>query len=1178
MTSTTRSMAEQFGSSEGLESMIVGGITAALTGEGISVLDKVKGRGKNKRLDSAINIMNQYGMTGILSEKYADTSRGLEISKQMQDAVKSNNIFKYKNLKSDMLFNFVNSRIPIGMHDVTIDQLKMLKELPKEEFEKTFGMDFSTSNKQTVGEYVDNIILKAENIKDTVEGVNSMFKNPYKRVIDPKTDDERIDQKKYSIFENWKKDLSGLSVVQQDVDNRLFDIQSSVNNINPYVSNDLLRMLSSDKGLKELNNAYEQKANALSESLATIDPSKRAAVRAEIKKLRTLSEKISLSTSSKTQDQSLFNTLLNFEVNGQDFSASNTIGLDKSQKLSVYSEDINKLNNRKVDAEKSFDYLASEKGFDNYFNEEERLRSEEEVDEELSAPEVNKYEFVNKVNIPETPVEGREYQLATALLAKVRKAGDQYKVTSPTGEVKFYDTKLEADQAATDLNVDFSELTKVKILQFNEDGTIKVEDLAGNIQNINPSTLKGYEKLQTEEEKLGKDKEILDRELDKLLPTAGSVESVPSTPEEFVGTEGKAKDVTRVFLSGSSPSEDTASETVNNTPHIKRARTFLNNFKFFKNRNKIKVIIVTPSNVKELGLEGLIQVSYDKQLTDELTDEQTDPIKGFMAQVFITQTAEGNFFVNEKGEKLSKIGEESADILDNVVFQTMSSASLFTEGGFTKIRKGQEEEAETALEAYKIFRQDLSGQTGYTPYPFAISRGIPNQPKVNGVYEDNHMSNILGPNAEQIIAKHDGLIEVVTTGKTEHDGEILSFPVGTTLIKYGDLLDFANNKVLTNTQANNTFAVINAMAKDLIAKSDTAKAGKPNYGYVTFLKNILYFKKGNPNSPSQISLDTTTMEFRIGNKSFPLSKIEERKQELIETLQKAFISVNNRTLTEEGTSKKFTEYVVDKDGNLKEVIWANYQSFLMSSKNPDGSTRSVGETPLITHVTKPTDNKNSYKQKYAYITSTDILPYDRVPVKAPKPIAPAPIQEKNKIGEYEVNTTTPQTFPTTSGSVLFTSTFIDGVFDVTVLGGEAIKDIATDPIKLKAIDGALKKDRDAAYVAAIDAKLNEDKVKLYLETMAIPATLKKELETQQAAPVVSDIEAKKADIERRRQEELNNNLSQEQLDFFIRDTEKVKGNLQRTSGSVVGARQPYFSFDKKVYKEKENLFDKMIQN
>lgn len=1106
MTSTTKGMAEQFGSSEGLESMIVGGITAALTGESISLIDKAKGRGKNKRLDSAINIMNQYGMTGILSEKYADTSRGLEIAKQMQEAVSSNNIFKYKNLKSDMLFNFVNSRIPIGMHDVTIDQLNLLKELSKEEFEKTFGMDFSTSNKQTVNQYVDNIILKAESIKDTVDGVNSLFKNPYKKIIDPKTEDEILNQSKHGIFENWKKDLSGLSVEQQDVDTRLSDIQSSVNSISPYISNDLLGMLSSDKGLKELSNVYEQKANSLSESLATTDASKRSAVREEIKKLRTLSEKISMSISSGTVAQSLFNNLLNFEVNNQDFTQPNSIGLDKYQKLSEFSEDINKLKNKKINSEKSFDYLSSEKGFDSYFNkaEEEKIQTEEDIKKALTQPEVKQYDFVNKFNKSETPVEGREYQLSTALLAKVRKAGAQYKVTSPTGEVKYYDTKEEANQAASDLNVDFSELTKVKILQFNEDSTIKVEDLAGNIQNINPKLLQGYEKIQTEEEKLAKDKETLDRELEKLAPTGGSVQSVSPAPGEFIGTSSKAKDVDIVFLATTSPSEDTASVETNNLPHIKRARTFLNNFKFFKDKDKIKAIIVTPSNVKELGLEGLIQVSYNKNITDELTEDETNVDMGFMAQVFIIQTPEGNFFVNEKGEKLNKIEEPSDTILDNVVFQTMTSASLFTEGGYTKIRKGQEEEADTALEAYKIFRQELSGQTGYTPYPFDISRGIPNQNVVNGVYEDNHISDILGPTAEDIITKHNGLIEVVTTGKVENNRELLSFPEGTTLIKYGDLLDYANNKVLTNKQANNVFYVIDAMAKDLIAKSDTANAGKPDYGYITFLKNVLYFKfKGNPTTSSQISIDTATMNFRIGNKSFPFSEIESRKQELTDALQEAFISINNKTLTDLGTSKKFTEYVADKDGNLTKVVWPNYQSFLLSGKNPDGSVRSTGETPLITHTAKPTDNLNSYKQKYSYITDTNILPYSKVPVKEAKP---APTQDKNKIGEYEVNTSTPQTFPINSGPILFTATLSpEGEVEVDVKSNQTISDLSTDPLKIKTIDSSLKANLSPEEIQEFDKKSNEDKAKLFIGA-AIQQSLTKTLAEQQATPIVVEEE------------------------------------------------------------------------
>jgi len=41
---------------------------------------------------------------------------------------------KFKNLQEDQFFNFVQSRVPSGMHEVTIEQLKMLKDLPKEEF------------------------------------------------------------------------------------------------------------------------------------------------------------------------------------------------------------------------------------------------------------------------------------------------------------------------------------------------------------------------------------------------------------------------------------------------------------------------------------------------------------------------------------------------------------------------------------------------------------------------------------------------------------------------------------------------------------------------------------------------------------------------------------------------------------------------------------------------------------------------------------------------------------------------------------------------------------------------------------------------------------------------------------------------------------------------------------
>lgn len=1100
MASTTKGMAEQFGSSEGIESMVIGAITAAITGP---VVDRITGKSKadNQRLNSTINILNQYGMTGVLSNKYEDTSRSVEIAKQMNEAVNSGNIFKFKNLKADMFFGFVNSRIPIGMHDVTIEQLQMLKDLPKEEFEKTFGMDFSSSNKTTVNQYVDALIQKANNINDITTSLNSTFKNPYNRIIDPKTDDERAEALKYSMFENWKTDLARFSYMQQDSNQRIAEIQTSISQVNPLLTNDLLMLASSEKGLKELSDSYEQKANMLSESLANLSPAERTAKREEIKKLRTLSEKISIALNSNKIDTKLFNELINFELNNQDFSKPNSLRIDETSNLGTYAEDLNKIVARREQASTQFEDLSTEKGFDKYFKQEEELQKEKEEEGQTSLfPQDEKFGFLNKSGKKETAEVGREYQVPGFSPAKVRKVGEQFKVTSPTGEVKYYDTREEAKQAADDLNVDLSELTTVKVIGLNDDGTIKVEDLAGNIQNINPSSLKGYEKLQTEEEKLAKDKETLDKQQDKLEQDSATVVTINPKEGDFVGSEEQRKDASILYLSTSTPSEDTAGEVKNKLPHIVRARKFLNNLKFFNNKDKYKVILVTPNNAKELGLEGIVQLSYEKNITDPLTADQTNVESGFMAQVFILQTPEGDFFVNEKGEALSKVGDKNPTILDNVIFETMTSAKPFTEGGYVKVRAGQEEAAERALEAYKIFRAEVFKQKGYTPYSFDISRGIPRQNKINGVRENNNVGVILGDNAEDIIANTEGLIQVVTTGKVQHKTELLSFPVGTTLIQYGDLLDFVNNKKLTNSQANTVFSLIETIAKEMIMQSNTGKPVKINYAYSNFLQNILYWRsKGDTKTPSQIGIDTTNMTFNVGGKAFPLSKVSENKQEIMDVLQNAFITVNNTTL-KLGPSKKFTEYRADKDGNITKVEWPNYQSYLLSGKNPDGSKRSTEETPLITHTAAPTETQASYKQKYSYITDGNVLPYDKIP---PKP-APAPAQPSAPggvmIDEYELNTGKEQKFPLNAGTVLFTGNISpDGIITVDVKSNETITKLSTEPQLVAAIDANLRALPENIVTIDLDNSTNEDKAKLFVK-IKIEGELGQKLEQQASKP------------------------------------------------------------------------------
>jgi hypothetical protein len=1111
MTSTTKGMAEQFGSSAGIESMVIGGLTAAITGP---IADKVTGKSKadTQRLNSTLNILNQYGMTGVLSNKYQDTSRGVEIAKQMNEAVNSGNIFKFKNLKSDLFFGFVNSKIPLGMHDVTIEQLQMLKDLPKDEFEKTFGMDFNSSNQSTVSGYVDALIQKANNINDISTSINSTFNNPYKRIIDPKTDDEKKETLKYGMFENWKTDLANFSYIQQDTNQRISDVQTAISQVNPLLTNDLLTLATSEKGLKELSDSYEQKANSLTESLANLSPAERTAKREEIKKFRTLSEKISLALNSKNIDPKLFNELINFELNNQEFSPVISFGnlrIDETTGLRQYAEDLNNLTARKEEAAVKFDDLSSEKGFDKYFAQEEELQKEKEEDAEtILSPEDEKFGFLNKTGKKETLEVGREYQIPNISPAKVRKAGEQFKVTSPTGEVKYYDTREEAKQAADDLNVDFSELTTVKVIGLNDDGTIKIEDLAGNIQNINSSLLKGYERLQTEEEKLAKDKETLDKQQEKLEQGSATVNTTSPKEEEVVGSEDKRADASILFLKTSSPSEDTGGEAANSIPHIVRARQFLNNFKFFKDVDKYKVILVTPNNAKELGLEGIVQLSYDKNITDDLTADETNVELGFMAQVYIMQTPEGDFFVNDKGEKLSKVGEENPTILDEVIFETMTSAKLTTEGGYAKARAGQEEEAEKALEAYKIFRADVFAKKGYTPYSFDISRGMPRQIKINGVREDNNVGVILGDNPEDVIANTEGLIQLVITGKVKHKGQLLSYNRGDILIQYGDLLDYVNNKNLTNAQANTVFSLIEAISKEMIMQSNMGKPVKINYVYSNFLQNILYWKsKSDTKTPSQIGIDTNNMTFNIGNRSFPLSKISESKDDILNTLigsevakNNAFITVNNNTLNL-GPSKKFTEYRADKDGNITKVEWPNYQSYLLSGKNPDGSNRPTDQVPLITHTSAPTQTQPSYKQKYSYITDSNVLPYDKVPAKQ----KPAPAQPSAPggtiIGKYELNSGKVNTFGEfNTGDVLFTGNVSpEGIISVDIKTNETINKLSTEPQLIAAVDGNLRALPKNIVTIDLDKSTNEDKAKLFVK-LRIEGELGQTLEAQKATP------------------------------------------------------------------------------
>ena len=1123
--STGKGLADQFGTSEGLENMLVGGLTAIITGGLIGKIERVRGgQTKDQRLQSSINMLNNYGLTGILSNKYDNTLSSVGISKDMEKAAKSGDIYQYKNLQHDMFFNFVQSRIPAGMHDVTIEQLKMLKDLSKEDFEKTFGMDFTESSKDTVNDYVDGLIKEANSIKSTTDAIESTFKNPFNRVVDPKTDEEKIDGDKYNIFESWKTDLVKYAAVTPNVNNRLSSIQSSVDKINPLVSNDLLAKLTDQTSLRELSSAYEQQANQLNKTITEYtSPADKRITTAKIKSLRNQSEKINLALANKAFNLQGFNDLLNFELNGQDATKDKLVGLESSTELHNFGGDINKLTRLKKTAADIFDNLATEKGFDKYFKQAEQMATEAPV-ETVEPTEVTPFEFTNKTGDKEAVQLNREYQLPIEKKAKVQKINDdRFEVTAPNGDKTFFKTQEKADAEAEDMNQEFKDRSKVKILATNADNTVKVEDAAGNIQNISLDDLAGYEKIQSEQEKLQRVSEDVDKEQADIENKSGQV-ATPDTTVELVLHEGALKEATILF-----PSTTSAEEGPDfiPKPHESRPIEFLNNVKNFKNASKIRAILVTPNQEASLGLGGLTAIAFSASEQEADTDtfkaKVRDLSDGLVAAVYVEQDGENIYYVDKEGNRIGKIGEQGID-LQKVVFNSMPTTKLTGRFG-NKYRKEQEQEAKQQQAAWTIKRAELfkAPEGSYTVYNFTVSSGIP----VENKSDRNPVGDNLVP-ADKI-STEETLLQISTTGLLSYKGRLIKVTVGRPILQYGDVLQPLVGRTFSIRQSQGIFEVIKALSAEIKSQADAGKPVRINRLYSTYLQNVLYWKSGAENvGDNQIYIDTKGMNLVLGGIKYDLTDIANNEKKIIDQLKNIYQNINKNTLTE-SFHETFLEPVI-KDGKLSVTEWRNYQTYLLSTQNPDGSSRGSRDVPLTTTVIKPTAQvPYNFIQKYATLEGLE-LPVQELPKEESKPTPPV---RPSQADGFVLDGTTENTYELTAGPVLFTASIDDaGNISMEVGINDTVTKIAANEATLGQIIAALKANK----------KFDELKTNEQLVTQFIADRIGADIQAKVAevAPVVSDIKAKKADIEKRRKQELKEGSK------AVYETGKYKGKEYNT--------------------------------
>jgi len=182
--SVVSGLGAEFGTNEGLENILLGSLTGAIMGGGSAFLNRNR---EAQQTQATISMLNSQGVTGFIKDSYDTAAKSMRISEDMKTAVANNDIFKYKNFQWEQFVEFVQSGIKAGRFDVRMEQLDMLKEMNETDFQKAWGIDPTVDNIGSVGEYVDGLKRKAQQIKRSSELISKSFENPFSFTKKPST-------------------------------------------------------------------------------------------------------------------------------------------------------------------------------------------------------------------------------------------------------------------------------------------------------------------------------------------------------------------------------------------------------------------------------------------------------------------------------------------------------------------------------------------------------------------------------------------------------------------------------------------------------------------------------------------------------------------------------------------------------------------------------------------------------------------------------------------------------------------------------------------------------------------------------------------------------------------------------------------------------------------------------
>lgn len=546
-------------------------------------------------------------------------------------------------------------------------------------------------------------------------------------------------------------------------------------------------------------------------------------------------------------------------------------------------------------------------------------------------------------------------------------------------------------------------------------------------------------------------------------------------------------DISQRTLEGTTPYEEDSKKTNQDVvrgsvasqklPGYVASQVFGNNINNFPNREKIKALVVTRKNQSTI-LPGLIEHLGQTKLSEAEMD-------GTIAIVMVEEQEDGSRkLVGKDGKVLEN------PTLENTIYQVMPSEQLrWSEeyGGKSMFREGTPKEVEDSLrQQYKAWRDETLENPPTKTFSIETSFGNPErvaQKDENGVVMTDKNGKPLEDKNAVVSVSEAGLISetdlenkrllrIPTTNDSESRGTT-SFKnaIGRVFLTLKNGLVKLENRRFTEKEATTIYEAIARLSKIMFDEGDVKSEEAQRL--LRWLKSVVYWgtpkdAQGKPKASGHNSIffDSVEAVDESGNKRkslrlffsnkdgsipFTPSYIRDNKSGVVSLIQKLYNNVN-ATMVNGGKKNEWNEpyeeiLEVKPDGEIVSRQWENYQTFLLSSKNPNGSPRDNEELPLFTNI-RPKMNEEDANRQGIYFVLTDLQYKEPVPEKkppaqvkritpgattapAPEPTQKGPIPEA-KEGEIDLSGRKINTYTSPSGMK------IKWVYDPSKTGTDAI--------------------------------------------------------------------------------------------------------------------------------------------